>query len=184
MAKIVFIPFSDVEGNAVEQGKIQQWIDTRGGYSFVCYSGAALPAIIGAGVFDEIYILTHGTPGTDTVSGDAGHSLTYQALGDRLITSGLSPRYAGCVKLYSCDSGTSDGGSQSFAKRFAKYLIKQKKRYLCSVYGYVGLLDSHYGTLQVKSTGDVTHKKPHKFSEVDGDETRASSRRKRFYGLV
>ena len=184
MAKIVFIPFSDAEGNTVEQSKIQQWIDTRGGYSFVCYSGASLPAIKGAGLFDEIYILAHGTAGASSVSGDAGHALTYQALADRLITSGLSPRYAGCVKIYACRSGERDGAESSFARRFAKYLIKDKKRYLCSVYGYAGDLTSFYTTTQETPSGDVQHKKEHKYGLVDGKDERASSRRKRFYGLV
>lgn len=184
MAKIVFIPFSDAEGNAVEQGKIQQWIDTRGGYSFVCYTGAEIASIKGSGLFDEIYILAHGSAGASSVSGDAGHSLTYQALADRLIASGLSPRYAGCVKIYACRSGERSGNESSFARRFAKYLIKEKKRYLCSVYGYAGDLTSHYVTVQEKSSGNVTHKKAHKYGLVDGDDERASSRRKRFYGLV
>lgn len=187
MAKIVFIPFSDAEGNTVEQAKIQQWIDTRGGYSFACYSGSALPAIKGAGLFDEIYILAHGSAGASSVSGDAGHSLTYQALADRLIASGLSPRYAGCVKVYACRSGERDGGESSFARRFAKYLIKEKKRYLCSVYGYAGNLTSHSLTEEeARGSGDT--KKHHKWSRMpdhSGDQrVTASSRRKRFYGLV
>ena len=184
MKKIVFIPFSSAEGNAVEQGKISQWITTRGGYRMACYTGAAVADIKDAGLFDQIYVLAHGSPGSDTVTGDANISLTSAELGDRLIASGLGKSYSGCIKIYACNSGTATDTNLSFAKNFARYIVKTKKRLLCRVYGYVGLLDSHYGTLQVKQSGNVTHKKPHKFSEVGGNEKRASKYRKRFYGLT
>ena len=48
----------------------------------------------------------------------------------------------------------------------------------------VAVLTSHYTTTQEKGSGNVAHKKAHKYGMVGADDERASSRRKRFYGLV
>jgi hypothetical protein len=187
MAKIVFIPFSDTEGNAEKKAETQQWIAVRGGYRLCCYTGGEIAAIKNAGLFDEIYVRGHGGPGDPTIDSDSGVSLQYDVVADRLIASGLSPRYAGCVKIYACQSGTRAGDESSFAQRFAKYLIKEKKRYLCSVYGYAGKVTSEYVTEEAaKGSGDT--QESHKWSRLPqhtGDKrVRASTHRKRFYGLV
>lgn len=187
MSKIIFIPFSNNEGNTGERGEARQWIQNGGAKKVAVYTGSSLPEIKGAGVFDEIYVVGHGAAGDPTIDSDTGVSLKYDTVAGRLIASGLRKSYAGCIKIYACRGGEATDKNLSFAKLFAVEMIKKQSRYLCSVYGYVGSLTANMLT-QEEATGSGDDETLHKWSRKHGDDAsgrvRASSRRKRFYGLI
>jgi len=195
MAKIIFIPFSNNEGNTGERADANSWQTNIGGYHIVCYDGNHQHPIQTAGMFDEIYLIGHGGAGLDYIQSDKGTALRYDVVADRLIASGLAAMYAGDVKIYACHSGEASGSNLSFAKHFARYLIKDRGRYLAAVYGYSGRLTArvfHEQTIGLNpdlTAIEVAHKKHHKWSKTNVGQpnetwTKAKNKRERFYGLV
>lgn len=195
MAKIIFIPFSNTEGNAGERADANSWQTHIGGFHIVCYDGNPQHAIQTAGIFDEIYIVGHGGSGLDYIESDKKLGLRYDAVADRLVATGLSATYAGDIKIYACHSGEAGGGNLSFAKHFARYLIKDNGRYFTAVYGYTGSLTARVFREQTVGLNpdftaiEVAHKKYHKWSKTNVGQpnetwTKAKDKRVRFYGLV
>ena len=194
--KIIFIPYTDAEGNGGERGDAASWESNLSGFSTVVYDGGFQHPIMGAGLLDQIYIVGHGAAGDPAIANDTGAAdLPYDTIADRLILTGLPRSFAGEIKIYACRGGEANGTSLSFAKLFARYLIKEKKYFLASVYGYVGKLTAKVfdeQTIGRDAQGDrieVTHKKAHKWSKSDTGLatekwTKAKEKRIRFYGLV
>jgi hypothetical protein len=187
--KIIFIPFTDGEGNAGERGDAANWERNLKGFSTVVFDGGFQHPVMQAGILDQIYIVGHGAAGDPKIANDTGSAdLPYNTIADRLILTGLPKSYAGDIKIYACEGGEANGTNLAFAKHFARYLIKEKKYLLTAVYGYVGSLTAL--TLEDQNVGGhaVTHKKAHKWS-VSGSGanerwTKAKEKRERFYGLI
>jgi len=195
MAKIIFIPFSNNEGNTSERADANSWQTNLTGYHTVCYDGNHQHHVQTAGMFDEIYVIGHGGDGLDYIQSTKGLNLRYNVVVDRLINSGLAAAYAGDVKIYACHSGDASGANLSFAKLFARCLIKDRGRYLAAVYGYTGRLtasvfrEQTVGLNADLTANEVTHKKHHKWSKTNVGQsnetwTKAKNKRVRFYGLV
>lgn len=195
MGKIVFIPFTDTEGNGGERGDAASWVSELG-FSVVVYNGNKQALIQSAGLFDDIYVVGHGAAGDPGIGNDTGSTdLQYDEVAQRLIDSGLSGAYAGSVKIYACRGGEATDTNLSFAKLFARSLIRDHKRLLTSVYGYTGKLTADVfdeQTIGRDSSGDrieVKHKKAHKWSKSNVGTSqekwvKAKEKRKRFFGLV
>jgi hypothetical protein len=194
--KIIFIPFTDGEGNTGERGDAADWEANLSGFTTVVYDGGFQPAVMQAGILDQIYIVGHGAAGDPKIANDTGSAdLPYNTIADRLILTGLPKTYAGDIKIYACRGGEANGTNLAFAKHFARYLIKEKKYYLTAVYGYVGKLTAMVfdeQTVGRDAAGDrieAQHKKAHKWSKSDiglatEKWTKAKEKRERFYGLV
>jgi hypothetical protein len=134
-------------------GEVIKWNTTKKFYHIIHYSPIKNP-ILHFTTEGSIYIHGHGAAKSnliETGKGTIGKDLTYFQLADRLIKTGLNKKFAGKIKIYSCESG--DGDSLAFANRVAVYM-RSLGYDKCEYSGYKGLIDVY-----ARSDG-------HKYSDI------------------
>jgi len=145
MARIIFIPWIV---NHEQFKKCLKWqrqaaIHKHKLFHVVHYSPFPNPVLL-LTTKGEIYIRGHGAANDPEIapgSGAIGGDLRFDAVGDRLIKTGLRKAFAGKIKCWNCHSGVS--GATSFAKQFADYM-RSRGYTNCTYWGYLDALDSFY----------------------------------------
>ncbi|APR79312.1 Hypothetical protein A7982_04659 [Minicystis rosea] len=137
--RVVFIPWDGAEG--------QEWLDktaqwnlvTNNRFHVVQYDPSIQQQPLLAAINDDpqavVYIRGHGSVGAPyiqvRISEDEATNLPITIACQRLIDSGLDPRFPGVIKFYSCYSGTkptpealanSRASAESNNERFARWL--------------------------------------------------------------
>lgn len=98
----------------------------------------------------QIVIRGHGMPGFRSIEGArGGERVTYQTVGDRLISAGLPKAFPGEIVCFCCHSAESGapgtdpeiGDGRPFGRNLCDYM-KKKGFGAASYYGFLGAVDS------------------------------------------
>ena len=122
---------------ADERANTPGWKTTKTS-EVVCLDDEAYPGILRGYVntdpTDTLYIRGHCAPGSNHLeSSDHKHRIRVEEVVTKLVGA-LPWDFAGKIKIFACNSGTSKWHSHSFAFRFSK--LTRKEFPFASVYGY------------------------------------------------
>jgi len=178
MGRVAFIPWTKFQNADEFAGYVRKWnsANTHSGHQWtiVMWKDKTAAATMGnLGFGSTIRIVGHGEAGSHKISCDEAGSngLSYEAVFDRLVTSGLKRSFAGTIDCHSCSSGVPRPGSQSFAAKLANHL-RLNGYLLISVVGYFGDLNADY-----HDNGGKYH---HKYVTMFGGEVKKKWARMRF----
>ena len=112
MGRVAFIPWTKFQNADEFAGYVRKWnsANTHSGHQWtiVMWKDKTAAATMGnLGFGSTIRIVGHGEAGSHKISCDEAGSngLSYEAVFDRLVTSGLKRSFAGTIDCHSCSSG-------------------------------------------------------------------------------